>query len=177
MEDILKSDKYNLTVLKAGIVVGSGSASFEIIRDIVEKLPIMISPKWVLTKTQPIAIRDVINYLTGVLFKKETYNASFDIAGPEILTYKEMMLQYASVRKLKRKIWVVPFMTPRLSSYWLFFITSVSYKLAVNLVHSMKMEIVAKDKRLEELLQVNPLNLQTSLKICLPKNKTKPGAK
>ncbi len=171
VEDILKSEKYNLTVLKAGIVVGSGSASFEIIRDIVEKLPIMISPKWVLTKTQPIAIRDVINYLTGVLFQKETYNSSFDIAGPEILTYKEMMLQYASVRKLKRKIWVVPFMTPRLSSYWLFFITSVSYKLAVNLVHSMKMEIVAKDKRLEELLQVNPLTYKQALKFAFQKIK------
>ena len=171
VEDILKSEKYNLTVLKAGIVVGSGSASFEIIRDIVEKLPIMISPKWVLTKTQPIAIRDVINHLTGVLFQKETYNSSFDIAGPEILTYKEMMLQYASVRKLKRKIWVVPFMTPRLSSYWLFFITSVSYKLAVNLVHSMKMEIVAKDKRLEELLQLNPLTYKQALKFAFQKIK------
>ena len=171
VEDILKSEKYNLTVLKAGIVVGSGSASFEIIRDIVEKLPIMISPKWVLTKTQPIAIRDVIKYLSGVLFQKQTYNASFDIAGPEILTYKEMMLQYASVRKLKRKIWVVPFMTPRLSSYWLFFITSVSYKLAVNLVHSMKMEIVAKDQRLEELLQVNPLTYKQALKFAFQRIK------
>ena len=131
----------------------------------------MISPKWVLTKTQPIAIRDVINYLTGVLFKKETYNASFDIAGPEILTYKEMMLQYASVRGLKRKIWVVPFMTPRLSSYWLFFITSVSYKLAVNLVHSMKMEIVAKDQRLEKILQVNPLTYKQALKFAFQRIK------
>ena len=82
-----------------------------------------------------------------------------------------MMLQYASVRKLKRKIWVVPFMTPRLSSYWLFFITSVSYKLAVNLVHSMKMEIVAKDQRLEELLQVNPLTYKQALKFAFQRIK------
>ncbi len=171
VEDILVSEKYSLTVLKAGIVVGSGSASFEIIRDIVEKLPVMIAPKWILTKTQPIAIRDVIKYLAGIVLNKETYNRSFDIGGPEILTYKEMMLQYAKVRKLKRKIWVVPLMSPRISSYWLFFITSVSFKLAANLVNSMKMEIIARDQKLEELLQANPLTYEQALKFAFQKIK------
>ena len=171
VEDILASEKYHLTVLKAGIVVGSGSASFEIIRDIVEKLPVMLSPRWVLTKTQPIAIRDVIKYLTGVLLNKQTFDASFDIGGPEILTYKDMMLKYAQARKLKRKIWVVPLMTPKISSYWLFFITSVSFKLASNLVNSMKMEIIAKDHRLEELLQIKPLTYEQALKFAFLKIK------
>ncbi|WP_297796343.1 NAD(P)H-binding protein, partial [uncultured Eudoraea sp.] len=95
VEEILSEGEFNLTVLKAGIIVGSGSSSFEIIRDLCEKLPVMITPKWVLTKTQPIAIRDVMHFLTGVLGNRKTYNKSFDIAGPDVLTYKEMLQRYA----------------------------------------------------------------------------------
>ncbi|WP_297695517.1 NAD(P)H-binding protein, partial [uncultured Eudoraea sp.] len=95
VEEILSQGEYNLTVLRAGIIVGSGSSSFEIIRDLCEKLPVMITPKWVLTKTQPIAIRDVMHFLTGVLGNRKTYNKSFDIAGPDVLTYKEMLQRYA----------------------------------------------------------------------------------
>lgn len=154
VEDILYQGSFNLTVLRAGIIVGSGSSSFEIIRDLCEKLPVMITPKWVLTRAQPIGIRDVINFLSGVLGKKETYNASFDIGGKDILTYKEMLQQYAKARGFKNYILTVPIMTPKLSSYWLYFVTSTSYKLAVNLVDSMKMEVVAKDNRLQELLGI-----------------------
>ncbi len=135
--------------------MGSGSASFEIIRDLVEKLPVMITPKWVKTKSQPIAIRNVLEYLSGVLLMKETFNKSFDIAGPDVLTYKEMMLQFAEVRGFKRRIITVPVMTPRLSSYWLYFVTSTSYKLAINLVDSMKIEVIAKDNKLQEMLGIN----------------------
>ncbi len=152
VEDILYQGSYNLTVLRAGIIVGSGSSSFEIIRDLCEKLPVMITPKWVLTKTQPIGIRDVINFLTGVLGREDTYGDSFDIGGKDILTYKEMLQQYARARGFKNWILTVPVMTPKLSSYWLYFVTSTSYKLAVNLVDSMKMEVVARDNRLEKLL-------------------------
>ncbi len=154
VEDILYQGSFQLTVLRAGIIVGSGSSSFEIIRDLCEKLPLMITPKWVLTKAQPIGIRDVINFLSGVLGKKETYNDSFDIGGKDILTYKEMLHQYAKARGFKNWIFTVPVMTPKLSSYWLYFVTSTSYKLAVNLVDSMKMEVVAKDNRLQELLGI-----------------------
>lgn len=154
VEDILYQGSFQLTVLRAGIIVGSGSSSFEIIRDLCEKLPVMITPKWVLTKAQPIGIRDVINFLSGVLGKKETYNASFDIGGKDVLTYKEMLYQYAKARGFKNWIYTVPIMTPKLSSYWLYFVTSTSYKLAVNLVDSMKMEVVAKDNRLQELLGI-----------------------
>ncbi len=154
VEDILYQGSFKLTVLRAGIIVGSGSSSFEIIRDLCEKLPVMITPKWVLTRAQPIGIRDVINFLTGVLGKKETYNDSFDIGGKDILTYKEMLHQYAKARGFKNWILTVPVMTPKLSSYWLYFVTSTSYKLAVNLVDSMKMEVVAKDNRLQELLDL-----------------------
>ncbi len=164
VEDILTSDKYALTVLRAGIIVGSGSASFEMIRDIVEKLPILITPKWVLTKAQPIAIRDVITYLRRVLFHEQCFNRAFDIGGPEILTYKEMMLQYAHIRKLNRKLITTSLITPKISSYWLFFITSVSYKLAKSLVGSMKMEVVCKNNNLEKILQIQPLTYKKALK-------------
>ena len=154
VEKILYEGPFALTVLRAGIIVGSGSSSFEIIRDICEKLPFMITPKWVLTKTQPIAIRDVINFLTGVLGNEKTYNDSFDIAGPDVLTYKEMLQGYAKARGFKNWIVTVPVFTPKLSSYWLYFVTSTSYKLALNLVDSMKVEVVAKDRRLPKLLNI-----------------------
>ena len=152
VEDILKSDKYALTTLKAGIIIGSGSASFEIIRDLVEKLPVIIAPRWLNTRSQPIAIRNVIEYLVSVLNNKQTYNESYDIGGPEVLTYKEMLLRFAKARGLRRFIGVVPVMTPRLSSYWLYFVTSTSYSLAINLVNSMKVEIICKKNQLNELV-------------------------
>ncbi|MEY8021527.1 SDR family oxidoreductase [Muriicola sp. SD30] len=154
VENILYQGSYHLTVLRAGIIVGSGSSSFEIIRDLCEKLPVMITPKWVLTRTQPIGIRDVINFLSGVLGREDTYDDSFDIGGKDILTYKEMLHQYAKARGFKNWIITVPIMTPKLSSYWLYFVTSTSYKLAVNLVDSMKMEVVARDNRLQDLLNL-----------------------
>lgn len=156
VEDILYQGNFKLTVLRAGIIVGSGSSSFEIIRDLCEKLPFMITPKWVLTKTQPIAIRDVISFLTGVLGNEKTFDSSFDIAGPDVLTYKEMLHKYAEVRGFKNWILTVPVMTPKLSSYWLYFVTSTSYKLALNLVDSMKIEVIARDTRLQEILTIQP---------------------
>ncbi len=156
VERILYEGPFKLTVLRAGIIVGSGSSSFEIIRDLCEKLPIMITPKWVLTKTQPIAIRDIIIFLTGVLGNEKTFDDSFDIAGPDVLTYKEMLHQYAKARGFKNWILTVPVMTPKLSSYWLYFVTSTSYKLALNLVDSMKIEVIARDTRLQEILNIKP---------------------
>jgi len=163
VEDELALGDYALTTIRAGIIIGSGSASFEIIRDVVEKLPAMVAPQWLNTRCQPIAIRDVIQFLTGVLGREETYNQSFDISGNEILTYKEMLLEFARVRGLKRYIGVVPVMTPRLSSYWLYFVTSTSYKLACALVDSMKVEVVAKDQRLTEMLGIQPLSYEDAI--------------
>ncbi|WP_411031171.1 SDR family oxidoreductase [Spongiimicrobium sp. 3-5] len=169
VEQILSKGKYHLTVLKAGIIVGSGSSSFEIIRDLCEKLPIMITPKWVLTKTQPIAIRDVISFLTKVLGHKSTFNKSFDIASPNVLTYKQMLQQYARVRGFKNWIFTVPVMTPKLSSYWLYFVTSTSYKLALSLVDSMKIEVVAKDNRLEQLLGIETHTYEEAIAMAFKK--------
>jgi len=165
VEDVLSSGSYNLTVLRAGIILGSGSASFEIIRDLVEKLPVMITPKWLNTRSQPIAVQNVIEFLNGVLLKEDTYGKSFDIGGPDILTYKEMLLRFAKVRKLKRSIFVVPVMTPRLSSYWLYFVTSTSYKLAVNLVDSMKVEVICRENDLHKKLGINLIGFEDSIRM------------
>ena len=154
----LSKGKFALTTLRAGIIIGSGSASFEIIRDLVEKLPIMIAPKWLKTKCQPIGITDVIEILSSILGNQVAYDKSYDIAGDEVLTYKEMLLQFAEVRGLKRTIWTIPVMTPKLSSYWLYFITSTSYKLATALVDSMKIQVIAKDAEIKKLLHLKPLS-------------------
>ena len=163
VEQILASPNYHLTTLRAGIVIGSGSASFEIMRDIVEKLPIMITPRWLNTKSQPIAVRNVIEFLSRVLMCEVTFDKNYDIAGNEVLSYKEMLLKFAKVRNLKRTIITVPVMTPRLSSYWLYFVTSTSYRLAVNLVNSMKVEVIARKNNLHETLGINLLSYEEAV--------------
>lgn len=169
VEKVLSEGSFHLTVLRAGIIVGSGSSSFEIIRDLCEKLPIMITPKWVLTKTQPIAIRDILSFLIGVLGHEKTYDDSFDIAGPNVLSYKEMLHQYAEQRGFKNWIITVPVMTPKISSYWLYFVTSTSYKLALNLVDSMKVEVIARDTRLQDILGIKPHTYREAIDMAFKK--------
>ncbi|NRT15335.1 uncharacterized protein YbjT (DUF2867 family) [Flavobacterium sp. 28A] len=169
VEEILTTGTYAMTTLRAGIIVGSGSASFEIIRDLINKLPIMITPKWLNTRCQPIAISDVLEFLSKSLLNPSTYNQSFDIGGPDILTYKEMLLAFAKAKKLKRWIFTVPVMTPKLSSYWLYFVTSTSYKLASALVSSMKVEVVCNDTRINDLLHVKPMPYEEALSKALIK--------
>ena len=169
VESIISRSDIPLTTLRAGIIVGSGSASFEIIRDLVEKLPVMIAPIWLKTKCQPIAIRNVVEFLVGVIGHKKAYDESFDIGGPDILTYKEMLLKFAEIRGLKRYIYVVPVMTPRLSSYWLYFVTSTSYALAKNLVDSMKVEVIAKPNDLATDLHIKLLSYSKAIKLAFDK--------
>ncbi|HSP40764.1 MAG TPA: SDR family oxidoreductase [Gillisia sp.] len=169
VEDILYEGKFHLTVLRAAIIVGSGSSSFEIIRDLCEKLPVMITPKWVRTKCQPIAIRDILNFLTGVINNEKCFDQSFDVGGPDILSYKQMMQQYAEVRGLKQYILEVPVMSPKLSSYWLYFVTSTSYKLALNLVDSMKIEVITNDKRLQDILGIEPISYKEAIRLAFYK--------
>lgn len=163
VETELTKGKYNFTTLRAGIIIGSGSASFEIMRDIVEKLPLMITPKWLNTRCQPIGITEVIQFLSQSLFNEKTYNQDFDIGGPDILTYKEMLLKLGEVRNLKRYIYTVPVMTPKLSSYWLYFVTSTSYKLAIALVDSMKVEVVCRNNDINKILAISPISYTTAL--------------
>jgi uncharacterized protein YbjT (DUF2867 family) len=164
VEEELEKGRWHLTTLRAGIILGSGSASFEIIRDLVEKLPVMIAPRWLNTRSQPISINNVVEFLSGVLLREDTFDQNFDIGGPDILTYRDMLLRFAAVRNLKRKVWVVPVMTPKLSSYWLYFVTSTSYKLAVNLVDSMKVEVICRENDLHRRLGIRLLSFDEAVR-------------
>ena len=169
VETILSGATFSLTTLRAGIIIGSGSASFEIIRDLVEKLPFMITPRWLKTRCQPIAIRNVIEFLNAVAGQTETFDKSYDIGGPDILNYKEMLLRFANIRNLKRRIMVVPVMTPRISSYWLYFVTSTSYTLAKHLVNSMKIEVICRPNDLASGFNISLIDYDTSIKLAFDK--------
>jgi len=164
VEKILRDGSVPVTVLRAAIIIGSGSASFEIIRDLVEKLPLMVAPKWVNNRCQPIAVRDVIFYLTNAINRPDCLDQSFDIGGPDVLTYREMLLGLAKVRGLRRYIILVPVLTPRLSSYWLYFVTSTSFSLARHLVDSLKNEAVCSETRIRDIIPYTCSDYQTSLR-------------
>jgi len=165
VESILRGSGIPLTILRASIIIGAGSASFEIIRDLAEKLPIMIAPKWVDSPSQPIAIQDVLYYLSHVLLDERTYNKIFDIGGDEIFTFKELLLGYAEFRNLKRYIINVPVLTPRLSSYWLIFITSVKFSLCFYLAESIKGSSIIKLKGIDSLYGHECLTYHKSLEL------------
>ncbi|WP_400191504.1 SDR family oxidoreductase [Hymenobacter sp. B81] len=138
-----RAARARLTVLRASIIIGSGSASFEIIRDLVEKLPVMIGPRWLNSRCQPIGVRDVMHYLTQVLGRAECLGQTYDIGGPDVLTYRQMLAGFARQRSFRRRIITVPVLTPRLSSWWLFLVTRTSFSLAQNLVDSLRNDSVA----------------------------------
>ncbi|QNE38671.1 SDR family oxidoreductase [Hymenobacter sp. NBH84] len=148
VEKVLKSAQTaQLTVLRASIIIGSGSASFEIIRDLVEKLPVMVTPRWLQSRCQPLGVRDVMFYLTAVLDNPACLGKSFDLGGPDVLTYREMLLDLARVRGYRRLVLTVPVLTPRLSSWWLYLVTSTTFSLAQSLVESLRNDTVADPKR------------------------------
>lgn len=169
VEQALKESGIPFTVLRASIIIGEGSASFEIIRDLCEKLPIMIAPKWVNTLCQPIAIGDVLFYLSSVLLNQKCINKIFDIGDQETFTFKEVMLGYAKFRHLKRWIINVPVLTPRLSSYWLVFITSVRYSLCSYLVESMKTSTVVQLNEIQKIIPHPCLTYTEALELAFQK--------
>ncbi|MEC7840003.1 MAG: SDR family oxidoreductase [Chlamydiota bacterium] len=163
VEKILANATASLTVLRAGIIVGSGSASFEIMRDLVEKLPIMIAPRWLYSKCQPIGVIDVLYYLSHSLGDQRTFNKTFEIGGPCEMTYKELLLALAEVRKLKRWIIPIPLLTPYLSSLWLFFVTSVDFTICRALINSLKVDAVCLDKTIDEILPHDCLDFKQTV--------------
>ncbi|WP_019435947.1 SDR family oxidoreductase [Streptomyces sp. AA0539] len=131
------------TVLRAAVVIGSGSASFEMLRYLTERLPAMITPRWVHTRTQPIGVRDVLRYLVGSAGMPAEVNRAFDIGGPDVLTYRDMMRRYAAVSGLRRRVIVpVPVLTPTLSSHWVGLVTPVPAAIAKPLTESLRYEVV-----------------------------------
>lgn len=169
VEEIFKQGPIPVTVLRASIIIGSGSASFEMIRDLVEKLPIMVTPRWVRKKCQPIAIADVLEYLTLVLHHEKCLGKTFEIAGPEKITYKDMLLRFAKIRGLKRLLIPLPVLSPRLSSYWLIFITSTNYYLARSLIDSLKNDSIKTDFSIDEIFPKQCMTYEQAIERALQK--------
>ena len=155
------------TALRAGIVIGHGSISWEILRQLVTRLPVMITPRWVETRTQPIALADALFDLAGVLGKTDMIGQSYDIGGPEPLTYRRMMLTVSRIMHLRRVIVPVPLLSPRLSSHWLRLITDVDLTTARALVDSMTNEVVVRDPRINELLDHQPMAFEDAVRAAL----------
>jgi len=167
IEELLKTSTSNITIIRSSIIIGAGSASFKIIRDLVEKLPIMIAPRWLNTRCQPIAVSDVLYYLIEVLNQPKAFNKTLEIGGPDIRTFKEMLLTYAKLRGLRRWILTVPVLTPHLSSYWLYFVTKVNFSLASSLVESLKVESVVQDREIQRLFPHNCLTFEEAMRQAL----------
>ncbi|MEX0592946.1 MAG: SDR family oxidoreductase [Nitriliruptoraceae bacterium] len=165
---VLAEGPVPVTELRAGVVIGSGSASFEMLRSLVEVLPAMVTPRWVGTRAQPIAIRDVLRYLVGVLEVDETIGRVFEIGGPDVVTYREMMRRYARVAGLRPRLIVpVPVLTPRLSSLWVGLVTPLPAGLARPLVDSLVNEVVVRDDAITHLVPFAPLAFDEALHLAL----------
>lgn len=156
---VLAAGSVPVTYLRAAAILGAGSASYEIMRSLAERLPAMLTPRWVRTRCQPISIRDVLGYLAGCLEHPETAGQTYDIGGPDILTYEELFQLYAQVAGLPRRLIVpVPLLTPRLSAHWVQFITPVPPSVAYPLIEGLKNEVVCRENRIREII---PLPLQS----------------
>ena len=169
VKDVLLSSEIPCTILEAGIIVGSGSISFEIIRDLTEKLPLMIVPKWLNSKCQPIAIRNVINYLFLCLLNESVFNRIFEIGGPDVLSYKTMLLEFAKVRGYKRILISLPVLFPGLSVYWLNLATSANFTISRQLVYSMKNDLVCKEFSIREILPQKLISYQEAINMAFMK--------
>ena len=156
--EILRSGKFATTFLRAAIIIGAGGASFEMVKALVERLPFMITPRWVTTLCQPIAVEDVISYLIGCLNDERTSGGTFDIGGPDVITYKEMMEHFGQIMGRSLYILPVPVLTPRLSSYWVGFISPVSPSVSMPLIEGLKNEVVCREHAIQTLI---PLQLTT----------------
>ncbi|MYW92914.1 NAD(P)H-binding protein [Amycolatopsis rubida] len=158
VERLLAETGVPVTVLRAGIVIGHGGTSWELTRQLVERLPAMITPRWVGTRTQPIALADVVRYLAGVLEHPETAGRTFDIGGPEVLTYRDMLQRVAVIEGRMLAIVPVPLLTPRLSSYWISLVTDVDATTGRALIDSMGNEVVVRDDAIRRIVEFEPMS-------------------
>ena len=165
--EILKKSNAEVTILRAAIILGQGGGSFQMLRYLVERLPLMVCPKWVLTKSQPIAVDDVVEYLTKSIELEETKGRTFDIGGPEVLTYVQMMKHYAKIINKSIRIIIIPYLTPRLSSYWVDLVTPVKASLARPLIDSLKHEAIVKDNSIKEIIPLNLKTFEDSVRIAM----------
>lgn len=173
---ILSSGSPRATILRSAIIIGAGGASFEMLRYLVERLPVMVCPKWIDTNIQPIAIRDVLAYLVGCLLNPRTAGQTFDIGGSEIFTYREMMQTYARTRGLaKRLIITVPVLTPLLSAYWVDLVTPVPSGVAHPLIEGMINDVVCRDNRIEEFIPLEKTSFEEAVRVAFSEETEGPG--
>jgi uncharacterized protein YbjT (DUF2867 family) len=157
-----------VTEFRAGVIVGSGSISFEMIRYLTERIPIMICPRWVFTRTQPISIRDTLDYLIAALQTPDSKGKIIEIGGTDVLTYGEMMTGYARVRGLRRYLIPVPVLTPRLSSYWAHWMTPIPSDIARPLIEGLRNEIVVRDNSARQVFpDIQPMNYESAVRLAL----------
>jgi uncharacterized protein YbjT (DUF2867 family) len=156
-----------VTTLRAAIVVGPGSAGFETIVALVDRLPAMVCPRWVGVPTQPIALADVVRYLDGVCGEETAMGDSFDVGGPEVMTYREMIERIAALRHKRPLIVEIPLLTPTLSSYWLHLVTSVNAATARPLIEGLRNATVAKDERIRELVRIELTPFDEAARVAL----------
>ncbi len=169
--EILRSGNFKTTFLRAAVIIGYGGASYDMVHSLVKRLPLMITPRWVSTRNQPIAVSDVIAYLAGCLEESATVGDTFDIGGPEILTYKEMMERFAAVEGKKILIIPVPVLTPKLSSYWVGLVTPVKSAIAIALIEGLKNEVICRDNRIRDLIPFRLTPFDEALKTALAEQK------
>ena len=165
--EILKSSEAKTTVFRASVILGKGGGGFEMMRYLVERLPLMVCPKWVLTKLQPIYIDDVVEYLYESLNVKETENRTFDIGGPDILEYREMMKAYGKMNNKSIIMIIIPFLSLRFTSYWVDLVTPIKASLARPLVEGLKNESIMTDKSIMDLIPIKLKGVEESLKLSI----------
>ena len=169
--DILRQSGVPVTEFRAAIIVGSGSISFEMIRYLTERLPLMVAPKWVSTRCQPIGNRDVVSYLVAALRHGEPGSAVYEIGGADVLSYREMMMRYAAMRGLARRMLVVPFFSPRLSSYWVHLVTPIPARIARPLIDGLHNEVIVHDPAARRIFpEVIPMGYEAALRLALDRS-------
>jgi uncharacterized protein YbjT (DUF2867 family) len=167
VETLLGAAGVPVTVLRAGVVIGDGGISWELTRQLVENLPAMVTPRWVSTRAQPIAVDDVVGYLVGVLGRPETTGAVFEIGGPEVLRYSDMLKRVARITGRRLPIVPVPLLSPRLSSLWLSLVTDVDTQTGRSLVDSMSNEVVVRDTTIRDVVELEPTTFDDAVRQAL----------
>jgi uncharacterized protein YbjT (DUF2867 family) len=168
VEALLASGRTPVTVIRAAMIIGTGSASFEILRYLVERLPVMVTPRWVATECQPIAVRNVVQYLVAALDVDETKGRTLDIGGPDVLSYRELMRIMAEERGLGRRyVLPVPVLTPRLSSLWIHLVTPISHRIARPLAEGLRNRVVCRDGEAQRLLPQTLLTVRQAIRAAL----------
>jgi len=165
--EILRTSTADVTIFRAAVILGQGGGSFQMLQYLVERLPIMICPRWVLTKSQPISVDDVVTYLIDSIEIKETSNRDFDIGGPEILSYLDMMKRYSNILNKSLNVIIIPFLTPRLSSYWIDLITPVKASLARPLIDSLKHQAIVREDEIKKLIPIRLKTFDESIKTAM----------